>query len=188
MDWFTIEDVAISALGELGLIPPDSFNRGVFQAVDAVEGRSRNKAGRVKIYADGLGGFAQNWRTDQKRSFFLNKDSKGAAAPISEIERLRIEQERQKRQAEQAEAARKATRRAGAIWAAAGAAPADHPYLSRKRVKPHGVRLTTWKRVIKNDAGELKTLSISNALLLPLFDANGALRSLQAIFPGLARI
>ncbi len=77
----------------------------------------------------------------------------------------------------------KASRRALAIWKTAKPAPVYHPYLLRKQVKAYGLRVRCWKRVLKTAEGQHKTLLIENSLLLPLFDASLAIRSLQAIFP-----
>ena len=51
------------------------------------------------------------------------------------------------------------------IWDHAGPAPADHPYLLRKGVKAHGLRLH------------------KESLTVPLRDAGGALKTLQFILP-----
>ncbi len=175
-----IEDVANSALLELGLLPTTINRHGVFVKVDAKDGKKGNGAGRIKIFADGKGGFAQNWKTGDKRSFFLNSD--GQTAALSEAEKMRIEHERRKREAEQAAIANRAARRAKASWQAARPAPLDHPYLVAKQIKPHGARVAIWKRVIEVN-GVKQNVIIDNALLIPLFDAAGQIRSLQAIFP-----
>lgn len=178
----TLEDAARAALNELGLLPPKSFEFDKFHVVDAEDGRRGNGAGRVKIFADGKGGFAQNWRTGERRSFFLEGGPASKPKPLSKRERARIERERQRRQAEEAAKKDKAAQRALNIWQAAAPAPADHPYLVRKQIKPHGARIGRWRRIIERDGGRA-TLTIENALLLPLYDPSGTLRSLQAIFP-----
>lgn len=181
MSYQTIEDAARVALAELGLMEPKSYTRDKFHVVDAEDGRRGNGAGRIKIFADGQGGFVQNWRDGSKRSFFLN--SEGQTAAQSEAERQRIDRERHKRQAEEVASMNRAAKRALAIWQAATPAGADHPYLIKKRVMPHGCRVTSWTRVVTDATGHKQTVVIENALLVPLFDANGTIRSLQAIFP-----
>lgn len=181
MTYRTIEDAARVALSELGLLPPKSFEPDKFHVVDAEDGRRGNGAGRVKVFADGKGGFAQNWRTSERRSFFLDGEASSKPKPLSKRERARIERERQRRQTEEAAKRNQSAQRALNIWQAAAAAPADHPYLARKQIKPHGARIGRWRRVIERDGGRA-TLTIENALLLPLFDPSGTLRSLQAIF------
>jgi len=176
-----IEDAARAALSEYGLLPPKHFKYDTFQVVDAEDGKKGNGAGRVKIFADGKGGIVQNWKTGAKGSFFLNADSKAAA--LSDAECQRIERERRKRQAEEVARMDRAARRALSMWQAATPAPANHSYLIAKQIKPHGSRVGKWKRVITSATGEKKTIIIEDALLIPLSDAAGKIRSLQAIFP-----
>jgi putative DNA primase/helicase len=180
MNFQNIEEAARAALAEIGLLPPKHFERDKFLVVDAEDGRRGNGVGRIKIFADGHGGFVQNWRNGSKRSFFLN--SEGQTAAQSEAERQRIERERRKRQAEEVARMDRAAKRALAIWQAATPVQTNHPYLVKKQIGPHGCRVATWKRVIEvNDIKQ--TIAIENALLIPLFDATGKIRSLQAVFP-----
>jgi len=72
--------------------------------------------------------------------------------------------------------AESAARRAREIWASAGPARADHPYLTRKHVAPDGLR--TVKRFAYSASG-----SIEQALLVPLRDESGAVANLQGIDP-----
>lgn len=75
-----------------------------------------------------------------------------------------------------------AAERANDIWNAAVAATDDHPYLKRKGVKAHGLRLGKWE-FINEETGEVRTVS-NDALLVPLCDRTRKIRSLQGIFPG----
>jgi putative DNA primase/helicase len=181
MAFTRIEDAARAALLELGLSLPKSFEPDRFHVIDAEDGKRGNGAGRIKIFADGQGGYCQNWKTGERRSFFLDSDAK--AKPLNNRERARIERERRKRQAEAAAKQDQAAKRALSIWQEAKPAPEDHPYLMRKQIKPHSARLGRWRRVIQDKSGNRSTITIENALLLPLSDPSGTLRSLQAIFP-----
>lgn len=176
----TVEEAAGEALAEMGLELPKKLARGRFIVVGAINEKPGDNGGRLKIFADGLGGFAQNWRTGEKCSFFVN--GSGSSRELSKAERDRIERARKLRQAEELARMGRAAQRALAIWQAAQSAPADHPYLSAKQIKPHGTRVATWKRVVEIN-GDKQRVSIENALLVPMFDAVGAIRSLQAIFP-----
>lgn len=82
------------------------------------------------------------------------------------------------KEAEQREAARL---RAVALWEAAEPADDGHPYLERKGVRAHGLRVGKWE-IITED-GEIVTVS-SKALLVPICDRKRQVHSLQAIFPG----
>ncbi len=77
-------------------------------------------------------------------------------------ERLRIaaelrDKQRERKHQETAESCQQ-------LWEAAEPAPEDHPYLQRKQVKPHGIKL-----------------SKDGRLMLPLFTADGELSTLQYI-------
>ena len=71
----------------------------------------------------------------------------------------------QQREADKAQRQHDAATAAAQRWEAAEPAPADHPYLVRKGIQPHGIKAE----------GE--------ALLIPLRDAATTLHSLQAIGP-----
>lgn len=99
------------------------------------------------------------------------------------IEKWRAESRRKAEEAE-AEKARlnaAAAKRAAAIWDAAEPASDDHPYLKRKGVRAHGLRVGRWE-VIDRETGEVRLVH-PKALLVPIKDRTGALWSLQAIFP-----
>ncbi|MCK9609539.1 MAG: hypothetical protein M0R33_24180, partial [Methylomonas sp.] len=113
MAFLHIEDAARAALVELGLCCPKSFEPDRFHVVDAEDGKRGNGAGRIKVFADGKGGYCQNWKTGERRSFFLDNDSK--PKPLTKRERARIERERRKRQAEAAAKQDQAAKRALSI-------------------------------------------------------------------------
>ena len=70
--------------------------------------------------------------------------------------------------------------RAQEIWDAAKPAT-DHPYLTRKGVLAHGLRVGKWER-IDEETGEFITVT-ENGLLVPMVDRQRKLRSLQCIMP-----
>lgn len=185
---FRIEDAARAACLELGLMPPNHYDRNKFHIVDVEDGKPGNGAGRIKIFADGKAGIAHNWRTGEKRSFFVRDDA--SQKPLTKAERRRIKSEKKRIQAERLRRLKdeeakhdKAALRAAALWQKAQPAPQDHPYLIAKCIQPHGARVGRWLRVIRAEDGTTKSIAIENALILPLFDAAGRIRSLQAIFP-----
>src|SRR5690606_38442216 len=88
---------------------------------------------------------------------------------------------KQKAQKEEEERKRHeaAAERANKLWE--DAKPADsHPYLTKKKVKSHGLRVGRWS--IKGDDGVVRVIS-DEALLIPLRDKGKRIKSLQAIFP-----
>jgi putative DNA primase/helicase len=80
---------------------------------------------------------------------------------LEENVRRRLEQEKQKQEVQQAAVARSVQ----AQWEALPPAPADHPYLVRKGVQPHGIRIK------------------DGSLVVPLRDIAGQLWSWQTIDP-----
>ena len=94
----------------------------------------------------------------------------------------RIEQQRaEKAQAEKARRA-EAAERAKAIWDAATPAE-DHPYLERKGVRAHGLRVGPWEKT-NRETGEVWRVC-DDALLVPMkhVDDQKKIVSLQAIYP-----
>jgi len=179
MSFQHIDDACRAACLAVGVdfktVPSD----GRFHTANLLDDHRGKNDGRIKVFPDQQGGIVWNHKSAQQQTFFTNSKP---GEPLQPADRKHIELEQRKRQAEQLARQDKAARRALAIWQAAKPAAEYHPYLIRKQVKPHALRVGQWKRVITTDSGEHKTLLIENALLLPLFDANGTIRSLQAIF------
>lgn len=177
----SIEDACRLACASIGVdykaVPSD----GLFHPADLTDDHRGKSDGRIKVFSDRQGGIVSNWKTGEQQSFFVN-NHRESHEPITPVERERIQAEQQRRQVEQQVRQDKAARKAAAIWQAAQPAPPDHAYLRRKQVKPHSLRVGTWKRSIQNEQGQYRALIIENALLVPMFDQCGALRSLQAIF------
>jgi putative DNA primase/helicase len=170
--------IACEAIGvDYKPVPAD----GVFHPADIADDHKGKNDARIKIFPDRQGGIVCNWKSNEQQSFFVN-NNRDSCEPIPPAERERIQAEQQRRQVEQQARQDKAAHRAQALWQAAKPAPEDHPYLIRKQVKPHGLRVGTWKRSVKDDQGKYQQLIIENALLLPMFDQTGVIRSLQAIF------
>jgi len=136
--------------------------------------------GRIKVFADRQGGIVWNYKTGENQSYFVNRSSHEV---VSVADREHIQREQLHREREQQAKYDKAAVKAKLLWDAATPAPANHPYLIRKQIKPHHARVGTWTRSITNDAGQYQKISIDNCLLIPLFNPTGELRSLQSIFP-----
>ena len=109
------------------------------------------------------GGFEQKWCAGIGRAF--------TAAEKSQF-RERMEAARRKREADQAQRHAAAAKRAQAIWKAAVDAPPDHPYLKRKGVQAHGVKLYRGEEA-----------RFSQCLVVPVGSADKRLTSLQFIPP-----
>lgn len=176
----SLEDAARTACQEIGVdfkhVPQD----GQFHAANLTDDHKGRGDGRIKIFPDGQGGIVSNWKSGEQRSFFINGGNSGAS--MSDEERARIKAEQEKRKRETKAKQNKAASKAQAIWAAAKPAPVDHPYLTKKQVKPYGVRIADWEKRVFDD-GQWNKIVVKNSLLVPLFNSSGVLRNLQAIFP-----
>jgi putative DNA primase/helicase len=106
----------------------------------------------MENWRDGLGW--QAWRLDIGRTL---------SAAEREALRLRARAASVQHREEAARDHERARQRAARIWAAARPAPADQPYLARKGVQPHGLRV------------------YRGALVVPARDAAGVLHGLQFI-------
>lgn len=86
--------------------------------------------------------------------------------------------------AEEKQMHERAAATAAQLWEAAEPAE-DHPYLKRKRVKAHGLRVGKFTR-IDQETGEVITVT-DQGLLVPMRDRKRGLHSLQCIHPSQQR-
>lgn len=93
----------------------------------------------VAVYGD--------WRTGLKQTWTKKADSTLTAADRDRQRRRLDEARRQREQDEQLRHA-EAAQRARAIWDQAAPAPEHHPYLQRKGIQPHGLRVDDENRLI----------------------------------------
>ena len=150
------------AIRAAGLEPPDTIEPGKLHRFPGYGKRPSNQAGWCLLFNDGLGGCFGDWSSGIEETWQAKRNRHYSRAERDAFARRVIEARKQaeaERRARQASAAK----RAAAIWKAASPAPGNHPYLIRKRIKPHGVRLH------------------KGALTLPVVDFTGKLSSLQFI-------
>lgn len=150
-----------AAIATAGLRPPDVIEAGKLHRFPGISKRNGNTAGWCTLFADGLGGCFGDWAEGISETWQVNRDKPFTPA---EREAFRHHVEEAEAQAETERKAKqaKAATKAAAIWQAAQPVPADHPYLTHKRIKAHGLRLH------------------QGALVIPMGDG-GALHSLQFI-------
>ena len=118
---------------------------------------------------------AAGWKDDKK----YEKPSR------EEIERRKAAAAKRHAEAEAAEAEARAAAAQHARFMWDNAQPLegdDHPYLKRKGVSSHGLRVGAWEK-IDNENGTVNVIS-EQALLIPIRDAKKNIHSLQAIFVG----
>jgi len=127
------------------------------------------------------GAFGCNKRYGEKVKF---KWALGNSAPLSPEERkafaIQMAATRARKAAEEVARHEAAHQRAMAIWNEA-IDVAAHPYLTRKGVHAHGLRVGAWP-ITNTSTGEIN-VACTTALLVPLRDADKKIWSLQAIFP-----
>lgn len=126
-------------IASLGFRPPEEIPVGRFVRF-ATNGRADDDAGYAKLFPDCEGGIVGDFRTGQLWPWFANRDSM-LSEPEKDAKRRRIQFEQRLAQAIREREESIAAERAKAIWDKGEAASPDHPYLVRKGVKSHGLRL-----------------------------------------------
>lgn len=106
-----------------------------------------------------------------------SNDNRMTAEQLEERQRVRDEARRQSI-ADQKQREYDAAMLAAELWDAASECT-DHPYLERKGVKAHGLRVGRWP--LRNRHGEIYAHA-ENALLIPLRNSGAKLTTLQAVF------
>ena len=163
-----LEHQIADAMQAMGIAPPHPIQIDGklhrFRAGTKGQGGHGDKTGWYVIYPDGIpagkfgcwrAGIECNWRAEIGRSL----------SPVEEMAHAkRLAEAKAARDAELAKSREVAANTVETIWSNAMPASADHPYLARKGIQPHGARLTGDGR-----------------LVVPLYGSDGALSSLQYI-------
>lgn len=155
---------------------------GKFHRVHVEGDKRRVRNGWYCLHLDGrpAGAFGCNKRYGNEQKFTWTAK---ATTPLSPEER-RAFRDRMAKQAAEREAEHKRLREAAAaharyLWDQAQDCT-EHPYLARKGVKAHGLRVGVWEKLDREN-GEVHVIS-KQALLIPIRDAKKNIHSLQAIF------
>lgn len=111
---------------------------------------------------------------EAKRHGWSRENSNGNGNAPSKAERAQREQRRQHEQEAEDQRRQNAQREALDLWISSKPAPEDHAYLLRKGVKPHGVRIYSGNRIIRD-------MGCNGALLVPVRDTAENLTSLEFI-------
>ncbi|TSE20755.1 DNA primase TraC [Tepidimonas alkaliphilus] len=160
-------DAVVRACQQVGLEPPRHAEPGRWARCDvAGAGAAGRGDGSAYVFPDGAGAFVRNWRTGEDAVAFVDDDQPVTAQQRRERQR-QIEQARRQAEAERQQRQEEAAARAAELWRSAAPAPADHGYLIKKGIQPHGLRVSS-----------------DGLLLVPLRDTTGKLWSLQTIGPG----
>ena len=147
------------AIARSGLTPPDQIMADGKIHRFASNGKATDRAGWYIFYADGIPAGAYGcWRADLKGSWQAN-----IGRPLTPAEeaahQAKMDAARREREREEARRHAQAREEAGVVWKASKPAPSDHPYLVKKGVKPHGLRVHEGALVIPmRDGVELHSL------------------------------
>jgi putative DNA primase/helicase len=135
------------AIRAAGLTPPDTIEPGRFYHFPGEGKRGGNTAGWCKLYPDGLGGVFGDFSTDLSEGWQADRDKPMNAAE-RDAWRKQIEEAKAAAEADRIERQGNAAKRAAELWKGAAPAPADHPYLAKKGISPHGVRIYDGRLVV----------------------------------------
>lgn len=172
-EWEIIEQFKKEMIAQ-GLLPPAQIEGdGLLHRCD-VEGPGGKGDGCYLLYLDGHlpAGGMQNWRSDQGWVNWRADLGRRLRPEEERAYKARVAEAQKARKLEELQRHEQARQRASVLWEQATPCT-THPYLEKKGVGAHGVRISTtpWRG------------TIDNALLIPLRDWDGQMWSLQAIFP-----
>lgn len=162
------ETQLIDAMRAAGLEPPEEihFDGKIHRFRSGTKGSPGHgdKPGWYLVFGDGIpAGRFGCWRAGMEITWRADVGRK-----LTEFEEMaharRINESKVLREAAQERQHQVASETVEKIWLSGGAAHPDHPYLKRKGIQTHGVRITGDGR-----------------LMVPLYDADGTLSTLQYI-------
>jgi len=159
------------AIRDYGLNPPDHIEPGrvyKFPGRDKVRG---NDAARCKLFDDMRGGWFADWSNGGEQHFWWASGAGKMSDAEREEYRREAEESRKRREVEDAKRRAEAARKAAEILDAATDIPGQHAYAVKKEL-PLGplVKRGPWTQRGWDDA-----------LLVPLYDARGAITTVEAI-------
>ena len=159
-----------AALADAGLIlhgPP--VMDGMLRRVPVIGDRPGRRSGAYLGHLDGLpAGHITNWKTGLQTTWKSLHPTQGTGQGTrsSPLWRANIRNRAEVKRAAIARRQARTARYAARLWENAASAPYDHPYLVRKGVAAHGIRI-----------------SKTGCLLIPAHDIDGRLWSLTRIKP-----
>ncbi|MEJ7669136.1 MAG: AAA family ATPase [Casimicrobiaceae bacterium] len=169
-----VETEFCAALRAHGLNPPPEIIADGKLRRFAGNGKPNDDSAWYVLHADKIpAGAFGDWRSGASGTWRAKLDR-----PLSFVEAAAQEERVAAMQAQRdADAARRqvnSSNNAERIWSTGQSAPAEHPYLVRKGVASHGLRQYFGPLVING-------MACDGALMVPLRDSGGVLRSLQFI-------
>lgn len=155
-----------AALSAHGLAPDEIVADGVLHRFDSPEEKRGKGSGWYVLHGDGLSaGAFGDWRTGLSATWCA-QPNRSLSDAERQAQRQRFEQAKADAAKVRGIAAEEARAQCGTLWAKAGPIHPDHRYVVSKHIQPVNVR------------------ELHDALVVPLADIDGHLRSLQFITPG----
>lgn len=153
-----------------GLTPPDTIEPGKIYRFPGIGKGRGDDSGRCKLFDDGLGGWFMDYSTGLSDTWQAERDKPFTKAELTAFQQ-RCEADRIKREAEEQQRHEAAALEAAEILAAASGDTVTHPYAIKKVVSLGAlVKRGAWTQRGWNDA-----------LLIPMYDPNGRIWSIEAI-------
>lgn len=153
------------AIRAAGLTPPEQIEADGALHRFSSDGRPKDKAGSYRLFMDDTpAGWFKCWRSDLSQTW-SSKSANEMTPAEREAHRQRIKAMKEQAEAERIQRQQEAQAEAARRWGAAAPAQ-DHPYPSRKGIKPYGARV---------ERGGL--------LLVPMRDVDGVLWNVERIRP-----
>ncbi|UZR30268.1 toprim domain-containing protein [Methylococcus mesophilus] len=154
-----------AAMLQAGLEPPADMQLDTPRLVRYRVGNEKDRSGWYRVHTDGIAAGAFGcWRLGINENWCLRRETEVDPAEWA-AHLARMAERKRAEEAEEKDRQRRAQARASSWFERSGNADPQHPYLSAKRVSPHGIR----------QSGDL--------LLIPAQDVHGAIWSLQTIDP-----
>ena len=154
-----------AAMAEHGLQPGEIVADGKLHRFDGTDEKRGKRSAWYVLHGDGLpAGSFGDWRTGLSETWCA-KPERTLTDAERQAHRQRIEQGKSEAAAERAKVAEDAAAKCVELWNTAGNVDGGHSYIERKGINPTGAK------------------QLRDALLIPLRDAGGELRSLQFIQP-----
>lgn len=152
-----LADTAMEALHQVGLDLDHEPEPGRLHRF------GNGKVNWIKVFPDRDGGVFGDWREGTTYTWQRRREGPPPDAAELAAIRARAEQARKQAEAEREAEYQEAAKKAAATWAASAPASDQHGYLVRKQIKAHIAR------------------ERNGALVVPLFDAEGNIQSVQSI-------
>jgi putative DNA primase/helicase len=130
-----------AAMVGAGLEPPETIIADGALHRFSSNGKRGDDSGWYTLHLDGIAAGAFGcWRSGIRQTWHARTERKLTQEELK-AHRERVESMRAERKAEEAKRHGEAAETARRLWNSAAPAPATHPYLQRKHIRPHGARV-----------------------------------------------